>query len=56
MESPKITEKEFKIISQLGKDINITQRWISQKVQLSLGLINIILKKLIKNRIHHSRR
>lgn len=56
MESPKITVKEFKVISQLGKDINITQRRIPQKVQLSLGLINIILTKLIKNRIHHSRR
>jgi len=48
MESPEVTEKELKIISQLGKDANITQRQISQNVGLSLGLVNIILKKLIK--------
>ncbi|GAG16548.1 unnamed protein product, partial [marine sediment metagenome] len=38
MESPEVTEKELKIISQLGKDSNITQRQISQNVGLSLGL------------------
>lgn len=48
MEFPKITEKEFKVISQLGKDAHITQRQISQNVGLSLGLVNIILKRLIK--------
>ncbi|GAG14311.1 unnamed protein product, partial [marine sediment metagenome] len=48
MESPEVTEKELKIISQLGKDANITQRQISQNVGLSLGLVNIIVKKLIK--------
>ena len=48
MESPEVTEKELKIISQLGKDANITQRQISQNVGLSLGLVNIIVKKLIE--------
>ena len=48
MKTPEVTEKELKIISQLGKDANITQREISQNVGLSLGLVNIIVKKLIK--------
>ena len=48
MESRKITEKELKVISQLGKDTNITQRQISQNVGFSLGLVNIVVKKLIK--------
>jgi len=48
MKTPEVAEKEFKVLSQLGNDANITQRQISQNVGLSLGLVNIILKKLIK--------
>lgn len=48
MKIPEVAEKEFKVLSQLGNDANITQRQISQNVGLSLGLVNIILKKLIK--------
>lgn len=41
------TEKEFKIINEIDRDLNITQRGISKNSGMSLGMTNIILKKLI---------
>ncbi len=41
------TEKELKIINEIDKDLNVTQREISKKSGMSLGMTNIILKKLI---------
>lgn len=45
---PEITEDyEFKIIDEIGKDLNTTQRRISHQIGLSLGMTNLIIKKLI---------
>ncbi len=45
---PERTEDyEFKIIDEIGKDLNTTQRKISRQIGLSLGMTNIIIKKLI---------
>ena len=41
------TEKELKIINEIDKDLNITQREISKNSGMSLGMTNIVLKKLI---------
>ena len=38
---------EFKIIDEIGKDLNTTQRKISRQIGLSLGMTNIITKRLI---------
>ncbi|MCK5535109.1 winged helix-turn-helix transcriptional regulator [bacterium] len=40
-------EKELKIINEIDKDLNVTQREISKNSGMSLGITNIILKKLI---------
>lgn len=45
---PERTEDyEFKIIYEIGKDLNTTQRKISRQIGLSLGMTNLIIKKLI---------
>jgi len=45
---PERTEDyEFKIIDEIGKDLNTTQRRISRQIGLSLGMTNLIIKKLI---------
>jgi len=45
---PERTEDyEFKIIDEIGKDLNTTQRKISHQIGLSLGMTNIIMKRLI---------
>jgi len=45
---PERTEDyEFKIIYEIGKDLNTTQRKISHQIGLSLGMTNIIMKRLI---------
>jgi DNA-binding MarR family transcriptional regulator len=38
---------EFKIIYEIGKDLNTTQRKISRQIGLSLGMTNLVIKKLI---------
>jgi len=43
----RIEDYEFKIIKQIGKDLNTTQRKISRQIGLSLGMTNIIMKRLI---------
>ncbi|MEA3485911.1 MAG: winged helix-turn-helix transcriptional regulator [Candidatus Aerophobetes bacterium] len=48
MSHPEITEKELRVIDEVSKDANLTQRDISRKVGISLGMVNIILKKLAK--------
>ncbi len=40
-------EKELKIINEIDKDLNVTQREISKNSGMSLGMTNIVLKKLI---------
>ena len=45
---PEITEDyEFKIIDEIGKNLNTTQRKISHRIGLSLGMTNLVIKKLI---------
>ena len=45
---PERTEDyEFKIIDEIGKDLNTTQRKISRQIGLSLGMTNLIMKRLI---------
>jgi len=38
---------EFKIIYEIDKDLNTTQRKISRQIGLSLGMTNLVIKKLI---------
>lgn len=48
MDGLETTEKEFRIINEIDKDLNITQREISYKSGMSLGMTNIVLRRLIK--------
>jgi len=43
-----VDEKEYKIIEEISKSSRLTQRDLSKKLELSLGAVNIILKRLIK--------
>lgn len=43
----RIEDYEFKMIDEIGKDLNTTQRKISHQIGLSLGMTNIIMKRLI---------
>jgi len=45
---PERTEDyEFEIIDEIDKDLNTTQRKLSRQIGLSLGMTNIIMKRLI---------
>jgi len=46
MNSSIIDERELRIIEEISQDKNLTQRKISHKLGLSLGMTNIILKRL----------
>lgn len=43
-----VSEKELKIIEEISKRSDLTQRELSARTKLSLGAVNIILKRLIK--------
>jgi len=43
----RIEDNEFKIIDEIGKNLNTTQRKISRQIGISLGMTNIIMKRLI---------
>jgi len=43
----RIEDYEFKVIHEIGRDLNTTQRKISRQIGLSLGMTNIIMKRLI---------
>jgi len=43
----RIEDHEFKIIYEIGKDLNTTQRKISHRTGLSLGMTNLVIKRLI---------
>jgi len=47
MEKSLISEKELQVIDELSQTGDITQREISNKLGISLGMVNIILKRLI---------
>jgi len=46
MNSSIIGERELRIIEEISRDKNLTQRKISHRLGLSLGMTNIILKRL----------
>jgi len=41
-----VDEKELKVIEELSRSRNLTQRELSGRVKLSLGTVNLILKRL----------
>jgi len=43
----RIEDYEFKVIHEIGKNLNTTQRKISRQIGLSLGMTNIIMRRLI---------
>lgn len=47
MNSSRIDERELGIIEEIRRDKNLTQRKISHKLGLSLGMTNLILKRLV---------
>ncbi len=48
MDPSKITERELKIIDEIARDQFITQREISRRAEMSLGMVNIVLKRLAR--------
>lgn len=48
MQTYQITEKELKVIDEVSKNNHLTQREISRKVGISLGMANLILKRLAR--------
>jgi len=42
------SDNEFKLISEISENENITQRELSKRLNLSLGSVNILIKKMIK--------
>lgn len=43
----RIEDYEFRIIDEIDKNLNTTQRKISHQIGLSLGMTNLIMKRLI---------
>lgn len=41
-------DNELKIVNELAKDSLVTQRDLAKKTKLSLGAVNVILKRLVK--------
>jgi len=48
MGKKEISEKELKIIEEIAKNKGITQRELSRRAGISLGMVNMSLKKLAK--------
>lgn len=46
-----VNENELKIIEEISRQNNLTQRELAQRTSLSLGAVNIILKRLVKRGI-----
>ena len=40
-------EREFELLNILGKELGSNQRDLSQKMELSLGMINMLIRRLI---------
>ncbi|HOK39856.1 MAG TPA: winged helix-turn-helix transcriptional regulator [bacterium] len=52
-----VNEKEYKILDIIEKEKNVSQRKIANNLGISLGLVNLFLKKLVKKgliKIHKS--
>ena len=48
MDGKEITDRELKIIEEIAKNRGVTQRELSRKAGISLGMVNISLKRLIR--------
>ncbi|MEA3494395.1 MAG: winged helix-turn-helix transcriptional regulator [Candidatus Margulisiibacteriota bacterium] len=46
-----VNENELKVIEEISREKGLTQRDLSKKTQLSLGAVNVILKRLVKRGI-----
>ncbi|MBU0672282.1 MAG: winged helix-turn-helix transcriptional regulator [Candidatus Margulisbacteria bacterium] len=46
-----VNENEHKIVDVISRESKLTQRELSKKTKLSLGAVNIILKRLVKRGI-----
>ena len=44
-----VNEKELKVIEEISRETRLTQREISRRTKLSLGAVNIIIKRLMKH-------
>lgn len=42
------SDNEYRLMSEISENENITQRELSNKLDLSLGSVNILIKKMIK--------
>lgn len=40
-------EREFELLNILGKQLNANQRELSQKMDLSLGMVNMLIRRMI---------
>jgi DNA-binding Lrp family transcriptional regulator len=45
--APQVDEKELKMIAEISRGSRVTQRQLSERLELSLGSVNLILKRLI---------
>ena len=43
-----VNEKELKIIDEIARENSLTQRDLSRRTSLSLGAVNLIIKRLIR--------
>lgn len=43
-----VSDKELKVLDQIARNSSVSQRELAQTTGISLGLINVILKKLLK--------
>ena len=48
MDNPELGEKEYRLINEVSRNSTITQREISQRLGFSLGMTNILLKRLTR--------
>lgn len=47
MDQDLITEREFELVNMIGNGLASNQRDLSKKMDLSLGLVNMLIKRLI---------
>lgn len=47
MSKEKIDEREFELINVIGKELGSNQRDLSRKMELSLGMINLLIRRLV---------
>jgi DNA-binding MarR family transcriptional regulator len=50
-----VNQNELKVIKEISRKSSLTQRELSEKTKLSLGAVNVILKRLVKRGIIKTR-